>query len=265
MSNKNPQHINDLLVKIGMVKNGKPLATLRDYGQQGKHYDLVLHTDPESAANLVEKKLGIEANHYDDDGSYYWDFTIENEWEFCFEQYRSGSEYMTITDLRPAVEEKPPVVSILDISNSYQALKAEFTQKEADLAKQFKDNFESQMVELLEQVHPIKAVVWVQYSKWDDGAHYGFNVYDPSFLSFIPEEIKQHYSNNDLPHSDDFNLVEHNVKTSKKLNSIEQDICIKMCKIITQNNGLFEQIFDNNQCFCLTADGLEIEDYDYNE
>lgn len=100
MSNKNPQEINDLLSKIGLMEKDKPLAEIRPFGIQGKHYDLVLHIDPETAASRVEKELGIKAHYYKDDGSHYWDFTIPNEWDFHFELYRSGSEYMGAIDLR---------------------------------------------------------------------------------------------------------------------------------------------------------------------
>lgn len=259
MSNKNPQHINELLVRIGLIENRKVLAQVRDYGQ-GNHYDLILFTDPESAAEMVEKKLGIKAQHFEDDGSYYWEFNIENEWDFCFEQYRSGSQYMTITDLRPPEEEKQPVVSIWDISTSYQTLKEQFRKNEAALALLFKENFETQMVSLFEQIKPIKAVTWIQQSAHNNDTLEQFIVCNPSFLSFIPVTVKKYYQKDDLPNNQHFSLIETEFDTSTQLNSTEREICKKIHNLIMDNSGLFKHNYKQDQSFCLTVRGLKNED-----
>ena len=98
MSN-NPENINNLLAKIGLIKNGKPLAVIRDYGIQDNNYDLELRILPSEAASIVEKKLGVKAEYCQTDGSEYWNFTIPNEWIFHLERYQSGSNYMRAFDL----------------------------------------------------------------------------------------------------------------------------------------------------------------------
>jgi hypothetical protein len=262
MSNKNPKHINDLLIKIGLIENKKVLAQLRDSGQQGNHYDLILLTDPETAANMVEKKLGIKANHFDDDGSYYWEFSIENEWNFCFEQYRSGNIYMTATDLHPIEEEKPPAISIIDISNAYKALKEKFNKDQKELALQLKDNFIPQMADMLKKTPSIKAIVWVQYSKWEGGMEYDFAVYQPYFLSFIPEEFKQYYNDSDLLKAEDFIITPYDLESTKKLNEEEKKICLKMNNILKNSDTLLGSIFGDHVGVCLTKDGSSAQHYD---
>lgn len=262
MSQNNPQHINDLLTRIGLVKNGKVLAKVRDYGVQGSHYDLELNIDPATAAKMVEQKLGVQAQYNEEDGSCYWSFNIEDEWDFYFESYRSGSMYMIISDLR---EPEPlPIPEIVKISNNYQALKANIKTRETEYATAFGKVFESDMKDMLKQVKSIKAVVWAQYSMWQDGMEYEFVVYRPHFLSFVPSELKEYYDdNNDLLTGEDFILSSSDVERSKYLNDNERKVCIQMRDVIVNNDVLFKKVFGDHKAILLTENGLKIQHYDH--
>ena len=257
----NPPDINKLLARIGLVENGEPLAEVRDFGQQGTFYDLLLHTDPETAAEMVEKQLGLKAVYSHEDGSQYWAFTLPNEWSFYFESYRSGSTYMSITDLRQAPKPvvNPNLPSLVDISNSYQELKKGFKREEKKLAAQFNEVFESNMVEMLKQVEPIKAVVWVQYAGMEDD----FTVQLPHFLSFVPTELREYYDNIDLPTENDFIIDPTQVQSTTHLNDQQRKICLEMKKIITNNDPFFLSAFGDHKALCLTTNGLEIKHYEH--
>lgn len=263
MSKKNPPDINDLLVRIGLVKNNKVLAQVRDYGIQGTHYDLVLSIDPETAAKMVEKKLGVEADYHEEDGSHYWQFTIDDEWEFYFELYNSGSEYMCITDLREPKPE-PVIPQIIEISNKYQEFKNNIKKQEAEFAKTFSENFKADMMAILQQVKPIKAVVWTQYSMWRDGMEHEFTVYRPHFLSFVPKELKEYYDDSeDLLTGEDFILSSSDLERSKYLTEAERNTCIQMREIIINNDPLFYSMFGDHKAICLAENGLKIQHYDH--
>lgn len=262
MSKKNPQEINELLARIGLVKNGKALAQVRDYCQ-GTHYDLILHIDPEYAASIVEKKLGVKAEYENYDGCHYWHFTIENEWEFCFEIYSSGSEYMTAHDLRnPKVEKPTP--QIVEVSNKYQEFKISIKQQEAEFAVSFKEVFERDMVAMLKEVTPIKAIVFVQYSMWHDGMEHEFTVYRPHFLSFVPTELKEYYDDNeDLLTLQDFILTSSDIERSLQLNEEERKTCIQIREVILNNDNLFYSMFGDHKAICLSESGLQVKNYNH--
>lgn len=155
-------------------------------------------------------------------------------------------------------------LNLSEITKRNKELIKKFKIEQNKLSNQFEDIFEEEMIQLMNKLPSIKALVWTQTTKWEGGMTFDFQVNEIAFLSFElpPTDIHKYPSNYDLPTKEDFVIYSDYSLKESSLTKEEKEICTQIFEVFEENQKSLENLYGENIAGYITKNGVYIYDYE---
>lgn len=151
------------------------------------------------------------------------------------------------------------------IISNLELAKQKVEQLKRETVATAKLEFERSIKDIFEYIPRLKAISWLQYSPhFNDGDECIFGIRGINALSFVPERVGYEYENltegeNHFIESGD-GYSSYNTKSLKKE---ELETINALMSFIEVNEDLMEDLFGNHVSVLVTADGIEVEEYEH--